>query len=331
MRGRADPDAAEADLDPADQVELVGEDLARVEPAVAVGVLEDQDAVAGLVVGDADRVRIRLGDPEPAAVVDRERDRLDDVGLAGEERDLEARRARSSPAAASAGESPSWAKTSARRRPGRAGPGGRRRPERKSSKLTCPQPAAVAVDQPDEDLLAEVRPTGRRRPASAPRCRRPTAWKTTACVSCRTTSTRVVGCDPPPTRNRGERLRERERRRGQRPLGPVALPLVAADPELPGVPALHPPAARVDRVPLDRLARRRPRPRPSSRAGRPSRSRGSGDGRSCRSDESVRRASWCAGSAGTVFKGPATSRSTRDRVRANGEGFGRMALPGVGQ
>ena len=45
MRGRADPDAAEADLQAADQVQLVGEDLARVEPAVAVGVLEDQDAV----------------------------------------------------------------------------------------------------------------------------------------------------------------------------------------------------------------------------------------------------------------------------------------------
>ena len=46
LRGRADPDAAEADLEAADEVQLVGEDLARVEPAVAVGVLEDQDAVA---------------------------------------------------------------------------------------------------------------------------------------------------------------------------------------------------------------------------------------------------------------------------------------------
>ena len=45
MRGRADPDAAEADFQAADQVQAVGEDLARVEPAVAVGVLEDQDAV----------------------------------------------------------------------------------------------------------------------------------------------------------------------------------------------------------------------------------------------------------------------------------------------
>ncbi len=92
LRGRADPDAAEADLQAADQVQVVGEDLARVEPAVAVGVLEDEDAVLGLVVGHAPRVGIGLGDPEPAAVVDRHRDRLDDVGLAGEERDLETRR-----------------------------------------------------------------------------------------------------------------------------------------------------------------------------------------------------------------------------------------------
>ena len=49
VRGRADPDAAEADLQAADQVQLIGEDLARVEPAVAVGVLEDQDAVLGLL------------------------------------------------------------------------------------------------------------------------------------------------------------------------------------------------------------------------------------------------------------------------------------------
>ena len=71
--------------------------LRRVEPAVAVGVLEDEDAVPGLVVGDATRVGVGLGDPEPAAVVDRHRDRLDDVGLAGEERDLEPRRDRHRP------------------------------------------------------------------------------------------------------------------------------------------------------------------------------------------------------------------------------------------
>ena len=50
MRGRADPDAAEADFQAADQVEVVGKDLARVEPAVAVGVFEDENAILGLFV-----------------------------------------------------------------------------------------------------------------------------------------------------------------------------------------------------------------------------------------------------------------------------------------
>ena len=61
VRGRADPDAAEADLEAADQVQLLGEDLARVEPAVAVGVLEDQDAVLapGLAARAADTSRPR--------------------------------------------------------------------------------------------------------------------------------------------------------------------------------------------------------------------------------------------------------------------------------
>ena len=46
IRRRADPDAAEADLQAADQVQALHEDRALVERAVAVGVLEDQDAVA---------------------------------------------------------------------------------------------------------------------------------------------------------------------------------------------------------------------------------------------------------------------------------------------
>ena len=90
LRGRADPGASETDLEAADQVQVVGEDLAPVESAVTIGILEDEDAVPGLAIGDAPRVRVGLGDPDTASVVDRHRDRLDDVGLAGEERDLEA-------------------------------------------------------------------------------------------------------------------------------------------------------------------------------------------------------------------------------------------------
>ena len=53
MRGRADPDAAEADFHAADEIQVVGEDLTRVEPAVAVGVFKDENAVLGLFVGHA--------------------------------------------------------------------------------------------------------------------------------------------------------------------------------------------------------------------------------------------------------------------------------------
>jgi hypothetical protein len=83
LRRRADPDTAESDGQSAHEVQVIDEDLAPVESAVAVGVLEDEDAVPGLGVGHAARVRISLGDPDPASIVDRHRDRLDDVGLAG--------------------------------------------------------------------------------------------------------------------------------------------------------------------------------------------------------------------------------------------------------
>ena len=48
FRRRADPDAAEADLQPADQVQPLHEHGPLVELAVAVGVLEDQDPVFAL-------------------------------------------------------------------------------------------------------------------------------------------------------------------------------------------------------------------------------------------------------------------------------------------
>ncbi len=57
-------------------------------PAVAVGVVEDHDAVAPLRLPV--RVRLALGDPEPAAVVDRHPDRLANGRLGGEDGDGEA-------------------------------------------------------------------------------------------------------------------------------------------------------------------------------------------------------------------------------------------------
>ena len=64
-----DPDAAETDFQAADQVEPFVEDGTLVELAVAVGVLKDQDAVAGLFLRQLERVRVGLGDPKPAAVI----------------------------------------------------------------------------------------------------------------------------------------------------------------------------------------------------------------------------------------------------------------------
>ena len=60
-----------------------------------LAVLEDEDAVvAVLAVGLPVRVTVRLGDPEPAAVVEGHGDRLGHVRFAGEEGRLEAVRQR---------------------------------------------------------------------------------------------------------------------------------------------------------------------------------------------------------------------------------------------
>ena len=103
--GRAEqPDAAEPELDAAEPLDVVGEDRPPVEPAVAVGVLEDQDAVAEAEVEllGAVGVGVVLGDPEPPAGVPGHRDRVPHVRLGGEDVDPEPRRDRK-PAAASAG------------------------------------------------------------------------------------------------------------------------------------------------------------------------------------------------------------------------------------
>ena len=75
------------------EVQVIGEDRELVRLAVAVGVLDDLDpVVAGLAVAHVVRVVDRLDDPQPPALVERERDRLDDVRLGGEELEREAGR-----------------------------------------------------------------------------------------------------------------------------------------------------------------------------------------------------------------------------------------------
>ena len=86
----ADPDAAEADLDATDEIEALRENLLRFEDAVAIGVLEDEDAVLALAGGLFVRVAVGFRDPDAAAVVEREGDRLVDVGFGRDEFRLEA-------------------------------------------------------------------------------------------------------------------------------------------------------------------------------------------------------------------------------------------------
>ena len=85
---RAEPDAAEADRDPAGEGGLVPEDGLLIEGAGTLGVLEDDDAILGHartggVIG-------ALDDPEASAVIDGVGDGLDDLGLADDQLDAEA-------------------------------------------------------------------------------------------------------------------------------------------------------------------------------------------------------------------------------------------------
>jgi len=71
-------------------VELIREDRELVGLAVAVGVFADLDAVVTLLLVFLDAVRVvrGLADPEATTRVPRERNRLHDVGLGGEEHQL---------------------------------------------------------------------------------------------------------------------------------------------------------------------------------------------------------------------------------------------------
>ena len=90
VRRRRHDDAAVGERQAGRDVEVLGEHRELVGAAVAVGVLEDLDAVvAGLAVQHVVRIVDRLDHPQPAALVEGERDRLDDVRLAREQLELE--------------------------------------------------------------------------------------------------------------------------------------------------------------------------------------------------------------------------------------------------
>ena len=114
---RANPNAAETDLQSADQVEVLQKHSAFVELVVPVGVLEDKYSVcpakdifelfgsgfaairaAGPVVGRripaATWIGVALGDPDPPAIIETEGDRLSHVRFARKDVHLEAGRQR---------------------------------------------------------------------------------------------------------------------------------------------------------------------------------------------------------------------------------------------
>ena len=92
MRRLPEEHAAVAEQDARRETEAVGEDRDFVRATVAIGVFENLDAVAALLAGlRAERILVKLHDPQPTALVPRHRDGVHDLRLAGEEANFEAR------------------------------------------------------------------------------------------------------------------------------------------------------------------------------------------------------------------------------------------------
>ena len=249
--GRADPYASEADLDAADEVELLDEDLAGVEVPVSVGVFEDQNAVLGVARGDFVRIRVRLRDPKAAAVVDRERNRLHDVGLARVKCRAEAWR-QCHCLGGFLGREAGVGVAVGRGRVGTRGTWRARLPELEVVEINVSPASRVLVDEPNKNRLADVR-----REINHHRLQF-LGHVTGGLVN---DSLGVVANDLEASvlaRSAGdeetrERRVERERGRSQRPDGRVFLTLESANPELSLMAALHVGATLDDRVSLDRL------------------------------------------------------------------------------
>jgi hypothetical protein len=64
---------------------FVPEDGPLVVLAVTVNLFKDQDAIASSRTSQPDGIGVVLGNPEPPSGIDGERDRLNHVGLGGEE------------------------------------------------------------------------------------------------------------------------------------------------------------------------------------------------------------------------------------------------------
>ena len=89
FRGRADPHAAVTDFDARDEIESFLEDRDLRIGTVLLHVFQNQNAIGTGAVGALLRIGHPFHDPEAAAFVEAHRDRLDDLRLARDERDLE--------------------------------------------------------------------------------------------------------------------------------------------------------------------------------------------------------------------------------------------------
>src|SRR5437879_4589287 len=83
------PDTAEPNFKSADEIEAFHEDGAAIEFAVAICVLEDEDAIFALTFRSANGISVCFGDPETATIINCECNRLFHVRLACEQSCLE--------------------------------------------------------------------------------------------------------------------------------------------------------------------------------------------------------------------------------------------------
>ncbi len=89
--GIGDPDPAVTDGDGRGNVQPLGKHGHFVGSAIAIGVFEDFDAIASLTGGPAG-VLEAFADPDAAPFVEAHRNRIDQIGLVGDEFDLKALR-----------------------------------------------------------------------------------------------------------------------------------------------------------------------------------------------------------------------------------------------
>ena len=90
IRQRADPNAAEAQRQAGEVHPLVKEHLLAVEPAIVIGVFQDRNSIRRLrrPLG----IRKALRHPQPPPIIERDRNRLHNIRLSGEQRHTKALR-----------------------------------------------------------------------------------------------------------------------------------------------------------------------------------------------------------------------------------------------